>query len=741
MKKISLLLSFILIFISLHAQAPVNDEPCNAIDVPVMQGDPIPGDCMPTIIYSYSNATLTPAIPNPTCGVSTPSSIRDVWYKFTAPASGSFIISTADAGLSGGDMVMTIYTATSCAGTFTEIGCNDDYNSTLYPRILANAIAGQIVYIRMFRFPSTPVYPLGDFKMCIIENLANNNPVIDNSTKVGIGINTPFAKLDVAGSGIFRDTVIFAKTIDLRSGIKIRSGAGNGKVLTSDANGNASWLPPALQANYWSLNGNDIYNNTGGNIGIGGVANPAFPLSMGVNFGDKISLYGNSINHYGLGVQLNSLQIHTDNSAGSIAFGHGSSTAFTERARIINNGTDGMSLKGRLHLLNGSSPLDVAQTGGVWLYKADNSNILSFMGTQNNNNVGFYGGPVNNGWGFVYDAINSRVGIGTNNPTSSLNVNGQVTIDQKNLGGYGGLLIKGNVPGSNYPNIAFTIKNNAASPVDEVAAMIQGDLQNNGAGTEAIDLTFLNSSAGLGGLTEKMRIKNNGNIGIGVSNPLYKLHLGTNNSGLRIEGPAAASSGGVALSIGGTGDVVIDKPGQVGGRLTIKENGAIGVGGSLGAAGQVLTSNGSGSGASWQKPVQFDVNTPTSFTAFSITGSVTYSYVSIPATARTITIPSGQNAMLLFSVTAQTQGYGCSGLGCSAVGNAKVYLDGNNVMGTSSYSLELDNLKSFNISISNIAISVGPGTHTVDLRIAKTSSNTNDFTVYIQNSTLMALPN
>jgi hypothetical protein len=121
--------------------------------------------------------------------------------------------------------------------------------------------------------------------------------------------------------------------------------------------------------------------------------------------------------------------------------------------------------------------------------------------------------------------VAQNVGIGTLTPTSKLNVNGQVTIDQKNFGGYGGLLLKGDAPGNNYPNIAFTIKNNAAAPVDEVGAMIQGDLQNNAAGAETIDLTFLNSQSGLIGLTEKMRIKANGNVGIGTGSPGFPLNF------------------------------------------------------------------------------------------------------------------------------------------------------------------------------------------------------------------------
>ncbi len=245
------------------------------------------------------------------------------------------------------------------------------------------------------------------------------------------------------------------------------------------------------------------------NVGIG-TSTPGFPLNFANSAGDKISLFGNTGNHYGFGIQSGLLQLHTDLPSSNIVFGYGSSSNFAERMRILNAGTDGMILNGRLLLKNGSLPLDVNQTPGVWLYKADNSGLLGFMGTQNNQNIGFFGGPVNGGWGFTYNGINSRVGIGTSNPTSSLNVNGQITVDQKNFGGYGGLLLKGNVPGSNYPNIAFTTKNNAVTPSDVVAAMIQGDLVNNTAGAETIDLTFLTSNTGLGGLSEKLRIKNNG---------------------------------------------------------------------------------------------------------------------------------------------------------------------------------------------------------------------------------------
>ena len=158
-------------------------------------------------------------------------------------------------------------------------------------------------------------------------------------------------------------------------------------------------------------------NSIAQNVGIG-TTTPAFPLSFGPTTGDKISLWSNSTNSYGFGIQSSLLQVHTDISAADIAFGYGSSSAFTQRMRLINAGGDGMQLSGRITLNNGTVPLDINYGPGVWLTKADNSTLLGFMGTQNNQNVGFYGGPA--GWGFTYDAINSLVGIGNNTPDAPL---------------------------------------------------------------------------------------------------------------------------------------------------------------------------------------------------------------------------------------------------------------------------------------------------------------------------------
>lgn len=77
------------------------------------------------------------------------------------------------------------------------------------------------------------------------------------------------------------------------------------------------------------------------NVGIGTTA-PAFPLSFAPVLGDKISLWSNSSNSYGFGINSGQLQIHTDISAADVVFGYGSSADLTETMRVKGNGKVGI---------------------------------------------------------------------------------------------------------------------------------------------------------------------------------------------------------------------------------------------------------------------------------------------------------------------------------------------------------------------------------------------------------------
>jgi len=154
------------------------------------------------------------------------------------------------------------------------------------------------------------------------------------------------------------------------------------------------------------------------NVGIG-TTTPTGPLSFPSILGNKVVLYGDgSAPHYGFGLQNALLQMYSDAPAANIGFGWGTSGVFNERMRIINGGSEGLQINGRLRLRNGTNPVDPNFAAGIWLYRPDNSSTLGFLGVQNNQNMGFFGGP--GGWGFIYDAINSRVGIGNSNPNAPL---------------------------------------------------------------------------------------------------------------------------------------------------------------------------------------------------------------------------------------------------------------------------------------------------------------------------------
>ncbi|MEO6541472.1 MAG: hypothetical protein ABIN74_10790, partial [Ferruginibacter sp.] len=221
-----------------------------------------------------------------------------------------------------------------------------------------------------------------------------------------------------------------------------------------------------------------------GNVGVG-ENTPAFPLSFGPALGDKISLWSNSANSYGFGIQSGLLQIHSDGAASDIAFGYGSSNGFTERAKIINNGTDGMILNGRLHIKNGTNPVDINATGGVWLYRSDNNALLGFMGTQNNQNIGFYGGPA--GWGFTYDAINSRVGIGNASPNAPLS----------------------------FPAVLGKKITLYPGATGDVGMAVQGNLLQIYADNPGADIAFGYDQSGT--FTERFRVKANGSLSINGS--------------------------------------------------------------------------------------------------------------------------------------------------------------------------------------------------------------------------------
>jgi hypothetical protein len=145
---------------------------------------------------------------------------------------------------------------------------------------------------------------------------------------VGIGTSSPQFKLDVNGR------------MRIMSGADINNTAG---LWLNDIANSATPAFIGMQNNeqvgfYGNTSGWSFVMNTNtGNVGLGTTA-PGFPLNFASTVGDKISLFGNSGAHYGFGIQGSLLQIHSAGIGDDIAFGFGSSIAFTESMRIKGNG-------------------------------------------------------------------------------------------------------------------------------------------------------------------------------------------------------------------------------------------------------------------------------------------------------------------------------------------------------------------------------------------------------------------
>ena len=89
----------------------------------------------------------------------------------------------------------------------------------------------------------------------------------------------------------------------------------------------------------YNLGGNLLTIDSTGSLGLQGVTTPTAPLSFPNAIGNKIALWGDaSGGHYGLGIQGSLLQIYSSANTADIAFGYGSSAAFTENARLSGAG-------------------------------------------------------------------------------------------------------------------------------------------------------------------------------------------------------------------------------------------------------------------------------------------------------------------------------------------------------------------------------------------------------------------
>jgi len=322
----------------------------------------------------------------------------------------------------------------------------------------------------------------------------------------------------------------------------------------------------------WGINGNNIYNRNAGNVGIGN-SSPITPLSFASALGNKICLWGNNTSiHYGIGIQGSLLQMYAAGAADNIAFGYGSSTNFNELVRIKGNGNVGIgtmspnaalqfanTLANRKIVLSETNNNDHEFTGfGI------NNNILRYqVGSIASDHV-FYAGYDNfgaNSTELLRIKGNGNIGIGIVTPSAygHTAVGGMRIVEIRNTNTSPGVDLPTHLILSNHSLNSgslggITWASTAITGPDQRTGHIANIFETGGfANTPKAGLAFFTSNTTL---TEKLRITNDGNVGIGTTTPAAKLEingftkLGSDAPALKVKkysGTTAAAQGNAQL--------------------------------------------------------------------------------------------------------------------------------------------------------------------------------------------------
>jgi|GEM_PF-1166374 len=376
-----------------------------------------------------------------------------------------------------------------------------------------------------------------DDKFAIIDRMGDKTPFYINRGSGNVGINntSPQAKLDVTGN------------------LKIADGTeGAGKVLTSDANGLASWI--TFANNDWGLNGNA--GTSAANF-LGTTDNRS--LRFRTNNSAKMII--DSLGNVGIGTALPVGEFHIRTIDASLAtidqqqttktggaggssnwqsFTAGITGRLSKVDLFVGSPLGGLSAPGTIKIYDGEgtggtllSTTAVLFQGSIGFKSFNLSNYVNVIAgnkytiefstptvtvgwVDHNNNNPYFGGTSNvanrdylfktyvtNTTSDAFIINNGKIGIGTASPLAKLDVTG---------------------------NVKFTDGTQGAGKVltsDESGlATWQAVPQNIGTGTSAGNTTYWNGSAWV---TNNSNIFNNGaNVGIGTTTPSAKLDIAGN---------------------------------------------------------------------------------------------------------------------------------------------------------------------------------------------------------------------
>ncbi len=272
---------------------------------------------------------------------------------------------------------------------------------------------------------------------------------------------------------------------------------------------------------------------SGQNIGISN-ATPNAPLSFANASGNKIDLFYNSAtSRYGFGIQAGLLQMFSNGPTGDIAFGQGSSASFIELMRIKGSGTVG---------IGNTSPDDAGlvvdkKVGAVNAMFGRNTTGVAIESSFPGIGLNSY---YNGGRKTIAAGYTALIGLDPVNGNLSLNNSNVSTATDAAVTLFTRLFINKDgdigVEGNTAPHAPLSFANTVGSKISLYGSTetsnyglgIQGSLLQLYSNISSSDIAF-----GYGGstsFTENMRIRGNGNVGIGENVPLWRLDVKNSTS-------------------------------------------------------------------------------------------------------------------------------------------------------------------------------------------------------------------